>query len=61
MAMADKTAALVPEDDPLEPCGATSLRTPCGLIFRRSLLELWGFPKIRATLFWGPYNKDPTI
>ena len=21
----------------------------------------WDFPKIRATLFWGPYNKDPTI
>ena len=21
----------------------------------------WGFPKIRGTLFWGPYNKDPTI
>ena len=19
-----------------------------------------GFPKIRATLYWGPYNKDPT-
>ena len=22
---------------------------------------MWKFPKIRATLFWGPYNKDPTI
>ena len=21
----------------------------------------WEFPKIRGTLFWGPYNKDPTI
>ena len=21
----------------------------------------WEFPKIRATLFWGPYIKDPTI
>ena len=20
-----------------------------------------GFSKIRGTLFWGPYNKDPTI
>ena len=20
----------------------------------------WEFPKIRGTLFWGPYNKDPT-
>ena len=22
---------------------------------------IWGFPTIRGTLFWGPYNKDPTI
>ena len=22
---------------------------------------IWEFPKIRGTLFWGPYNKDPTI
>ena len=22
---------------------------------------LWEFPKIRGTLFWGPYHKDPTI
>ena len=21
----------------------------------------WEFPKLRGTLFWGPYNKDPTI
>ena len=21
----------------------------------------WEFPKMRGTLFWGPYNKDPTI
>ena len=21
----------------------------------------WEFPKIRGALFWGPYNKDPTI
>ena len=27
-----------------------------GLGFR-----VWEFPKIRGTLFWGPYNKDPTI
>ena len=23
--------------------------------------DLSEFPKIGATLFWGPYNKDPTI
>ena len=22
-------------------------------------LQIWEFPKIRGTLFWGPYNKDP--
>ena len=22
---------------------------------------MWEFPKIRGTLFWSPYNKDPTI
>ena len=22
---------------------------------------IWEFPKIGGTLFWGPYNKDPTI
>ena len=24
-------------------------------------LAIREFPKIRGTLFWGPYNKDPTI
>ena len=23
------------------------------------LEAIWEFPKIRGTLFWGPYNKDP--
>ena len=23
--------------------------------------SMWEFPKIRGTLFWGPYDKDPTI
>ena len=22
---------------------------------------IWKFPKIRGTLLWGPYNKDPTV
>ena len=22
---------------------------------------IWEFPTIGGTLFWGPYNKDPTI
>ena len=23
--------------------------------------QIWEFPRIRGTLFGGPYNKDPTI
>ena len=23
-------------------------------------MPTWEFPKIGGTLFWGPYNKDPT-
>ena len=30
----------------------------CFLEFKKSI---WGVPKIRGTLFWGPYNKDPII
>ena len=26
-----------------------------------SLVETWEFPKIRGTIFGGPYNEDPTI
>ena len=43
----------------------------CGLKVRwaESIFDLqtspgvvnWEFPQIRGTLFWGPYNKDPTI
>ena len=25
------------------------------------LVLIWEFPKTRGTLFWGPYNKDPTV
>ena len=35
--------------------GGSELATP------RSMLHTWGFSKIRGTIFWGPYNKDPTI
>ena len=26
-----------------------------------SMGHRWEFPIIRSTLFWGPFNKDPTI
>ena len=56
-------------------CGSArfnTLRLLCmfrsaGLSDRQSIGRLihhflkWEFPKIRGTLFWGPYNKDPTI
>ena len=29
--------------------------------FRGISTSIWEFPKIRGTLFEGPYNKDPTI
>ena len=25
------------------------------------LRAIWEFPKMRGTLYWGPYNKDPAI
>ena len=25
------------------------------------VFPIWGFAKIRGTLLWGPYNKDPTM
>ena len=25
------------------------------------IVTIWEFPKMRGTLVWGPYNKDPTI
>ena len=32
-----------------------------GKCIPHGLLTKWEFPKIRGTLFWGPYNKDPTV
>ena len=29
--------------------------------FTVQVLSIWEFPKIRGTVFWGPYNKDPAI
>ena len=40
----------------------TSVRDPAsGLELQCFGFTIWEFPKIRGTLFWGPYNKDPTI
>ena len=45
-------------------------QTPIGLNFwdpnpnpmvPQEAIQMWEFPKIRGTLFWGPYDKDPTI
>ena len=30
-------------------------------VWKSWVLYTWGFPKIRGTFFWSPYNKDPTI
>ena len=29
--------------------------------YKHSSSPKWELPNIRGTLFWGPYNKDPTI
>ena len=28
---------------------------------KKGQAAIWEFRKIGSTLFWGPYNKDPTI
>ena len=35
------------------------MQAPYNLI--HASIHTWEFPKIRGTLFRGPYNKDPTI
>ena len=32
-----------------------------GGLHRGCVRLIWEFPKIGGTLFWAPYNKDPTI
>ena len=27
----------------------------------RAVVHIWEFPKMRGTLFWGPFNMDPII
>ena len=29
--------------------------------FRALKVDIWEFPKIRGSLFWGPYTKNSTI
>ena len=40
---------------------ASGLRVSCLKHPNINTKRIWEFPKIRGTLFWGPYNKDPTI
>ena len=46
-----------------EPPGAMNFSTgvPRERVIELSSASMWEFPKIRGTLFWGPYNKDHTI
>ena len=39
----------------------SAFKTRIGLRGYYGIIIIWEFPKIRGTLFWGPYNKDPTI
>ena len=34
---------------------------PTSIYFGLKVHPIGEFPKIRGTLFWGSYNKDPTI
>ena len=46
------------------PNNSGYLKAPLKGYYKGSFKGLYkglGFPKIRGTLFWGPYNKDPTI
>ena len=41
---------------------ASSIRVPLKGSYKGSIgFRVWEFPKIRGTLCWGPYSKDPTI
>ena len=55
-------------------CGMSRCEQGTGNVFRATWLRIrypsvclhgirdtWEFPKIRGTVFWGPYNKDPTM
>ena len=44
-----------------EHCNCHSGFRGSGLLTAQRDSIMWGFPKTRGTLFWGPYNKDPTI
>ena len=48
-----------PLQESLKFDGLTSIITPIGIPFR--VITYMGVSEIRGTLFWGPYNKDPTI
>ena len=41
-------------------CGIPKESNCTGLLMSNKQ-QIWEFPKIRGTLFWGPYNKDLTI
>ena len=37
------------------------LQVGCVRVTSQLVINSWEFPKVRSTLFWGPYNNDPTI
>ena len=48
----------------LVPCPCIWVRAfdvLCRMLWSRYALAQMGVPENRGTLFWGPYNKDPTI
>ena len=45
----------------IAPCGCRPHGTLKGTLEGAFHTFIWEFPKIRGTLFWGPYHKHPTI
>ena len=51
-----------PQDLVIQAPLCNTFRTGLRLVLLgRTWRPKWEFPKIRGTLIWGPYNKDPTI
>ena len=44
-----------------QPYGTKKATHPNNENLQRLFGATWEFPKTRGTLFWGPYNRGPTI
>ena len=49
------------QSQPSKPKGLRLGEARAGLSGKADPAPVWEFQKMRGTLFWGPYSKDPTI